>query len=71
MDPLDPLAKQGLEVKLVKEDLKAIKESRVQWDLLELREIGVCKDFLDPVAKQGPRVIFSCRLDLSAGKLTV
>ena len=57
-------------VKGVLEEKPVREESRVQWDLLELREIGVCKDFLDPVAKQGPRVIFSCPLDLSAGKLT-
>ena len=48
-DLLDPLAKQGLEVKLVKEDLKAIKESRVQWDFQDPR---AKRDLLEPMAER-------------------
>ena len=69
-----------LKVKSVRKDQKAIEESRVlraKRDLLDLRakkdprdpqalrEIGVREDFMDPMAKQGPWVIFSCLLDLS------
>ena len=71
------MVKGVLEEKSVRKDQKAIKESRVQKDLLDLRakkdprdpqalrEIGVREDFMDPMAKQGPWVIFSCLLDLS------
>ena len=48
-DLLDPLAKQGLEVILVKEDLKAIKESRVQWDFKDPR---AKRDLLEPLAER-------------------
>ena len=48
-DLLDPLAKQGLEVILVKEDLKAIKESRVQWDFQDPR---AKRDLLEPMAER-------------------
>ena len=75
-----------LKVKSVRKDQKAIEESRVHLDFLDLRakrdlldlraktdprdpqalrEIGVREDFLDPMAKQGPWVIFSCLLDPS------
>ena len=71
-DILDPMGKQGPEVELVSEELEAIKEQRVQrdlldqrvkWDLLDLRaerdlrvpqgckEVWVCEDLLDPMAK--------------------
>ena len=59
-DLLDLLAKQGLEVKLVKEDLKAIKESRVQWDFQDPRakrdllEPRAERDLLDLRAKKDP-----------------
>ena len=43
-------------------DLRAKKDPR---DPQALREIGVREDFLDPMAKQGPWVIFSCLLDPS------
>ena len=71
------MVKGVLEEKSVRKDQKAIKESRVQKDLLDLRakwdprdpqalrEIGVREDFMDPMAKQGPWVIFSCLLDPS------
>ena len=45
------MAKQGLEVKLVNQDLMAIKESRVQRDLLDQR---VKWDLLDLRAKKDP-----------------